>query len=119
MVVKAEYGRRKIKVESMQWRCDRCVVCVECLGKIDVEIVMLRERCGVKEYIATRVERSMLRWFVYQERMNKSRLTKQNYKTNMYDEKVGKGCPRKSYADHIGGILKKAKFKSPETVDLA
>ncbi|GBP18964.1 hypothetical protein EVAR_78432_1 [Eumeta japonica] len=41
MVVKAGYGRRKMKVGSMQWRCDRCVVCVECLGKRDVETAML------------------------------------------------------------------------------
>ncbi|GBP60226.1 hypothetical protein EVAR_44601_1 [Eumeta japonica] len=34
------YGRRKMKVGSMHWRYDRCVVCVECLGKIDVETVM-------------------------------------------------------------------------------
>ncbi|GBP97111.1 hypothetical protein EVAR_92788_1 [Eumeta japonica] len=42
MVVKAGYGRRKVKVGLMQWRCDSCEVCVEYLGKMDVETVMLK-----------------------------------------------------------------------------
>ncbi|GBP07133.1 hypothetical protein EVAR_92046_1 [Eumeta japonica] len=37
----AGYGRRKIKEGSMQYRCDRCVIREECLGKIDIETVML------------------------------------------------------------------------------
>ncbi|GBP56198.1 hypothetical protein EVAR_41384_1 [Eumeta japonica] len=44
MVGKTGYGRRKMKVRSMQWRCDRCLVRVECLGKIDVETVVLENR---------------------------------------------------------------------------
>ncbi|GBP56217.1 hypothetical protein EVAR_41404_1 [Eumeta japonica] len=47
MNMKAGYGRRKMKEGSMQWRCNRCVVCVECLGKIDVETVMLES--GVQQ----------------------------------------------------------------------
>ncbi|GBP63089.1 hypothetical protein EVAR_50045_1 [Eumeta japonica] len=40
-----------MKVGSMQWRCDRCVVCVECLIKIDEGTVMsdtvwFEGRCG-------------------------------------------------------------------------
>ncbi|GBP82813.1 hypothetical protein EVAR_61249_1 [Eumeta japonica] len=30
---------RKMKEGSIKWRCDRCVVRVECLGKIDIETV--------------------------------------------------------------------------------
>ncbi|GBP75899.1 hypothetical protein EVAR_11011_1 [Eumeta japonica] len=33
--------QKKSKGGSMQWRCDRFVVCVECLEKIDVKTVML------------------------------------------------------------------------------
>ncbi|GBP95731.1 hypothetical protein EVAR_66618_1 [Eumeta japonica] len=50
-----------MKVGSMQWRCDRCVACVECLGKIDVETVMLEsgvvrgqtKSVGINEYVRT------------------------------------------------------------------
>ncbi|GBP71248.1 hypothetical protein EVAR_79530_1 [Eumeta japonica] len=38
MTVKAGYGRRKIKVGSMQWRCNSGVVCGDCFRKIDVVV---------------------------------------------------------------------------------
>ncbi|GBP78575.1 hypothetical protein EVAR_57143_1 [Eumeta japonica] len=46
--------------------------------------------------------------------MNESRLTKQIYRANVCDGKVRKGRPRKFYADHIGGILKKDKILSTQ-----
>ncbi|GBP27574.1 hypothetical protein EVAR_18769_1 [Eumeta japonica] len=70
-----------------------------------------RERCGLKENVVTRVERGMLWWLGPLERMNESRLTKQIYRANVCDEKVGKGRP-KSYADYIGGTLKKGQILS-------
>ncbi|GBO98611.1 hypothetical protein EVAR_162_1 [Eumeta japonica] len=67
-----------MKIGSTQWRCDRCEICVECLGKIDVETAVL----DLKEDVVTKVERSMLRWFGRLGRMNESRLTKQIYRAN-------------------------------------
>ncbi|GBP05609.1 hypothetical protein EVAR_3078_1 [Eumeta japonica] len=51
----------------------------------------VRQRCGLKEDVVIRVERGMLRWFGQQERMNESGLTKQIYRANVRDGKVGKG----------------------------
>ncbi|GBP26008.1 hypothetical protein EVAR_84568_1 [Eumeta japonica] len=73
--VKAGYGRRNMKVGSMQWRCDRCVVCVVS-RKGRCRNSDFRERCGLKEDVVTRGEGGMLRWFGHLERMNESRLTK-------------------------------------------
>ncbi|GBP14921.1 hypothetical protein EVAR_75494_1 [Eumeta japonica] len=67
----------------------------------------IKERGGLKEDVVTRVERDMQRWFGHLERMNESKLAKQIYRANVCDGKVGKGCPRNSYAGHVGGILRK------------
>ncbi|GBP56188.1 hypothetical protein EVAR_41374_1 [Eumeta japonica] len=58
MIRKAGYGRRQMKVESLRWRCDRCVVGVECL-KDRWRNSDVRERCGLKEDVVTGVERGV------------------------------------------------------------
>ncbi|GBP03576.1 hypothetical protein EVAR_101885_1 [Eumeta japonica] len=100
MVVKGGYDRRKMKVGSMKWRCDRCVVCG--LSRKDrCRNSDVRERCGLKEDVVTRVERGMLWWFDHLERMNESRPTKQIYKANLCDGEAGKDDPGKSYAEAL------------------
>ncbi|GBP79061.1 hypothetical protein EVAR_58729_1 [Eumeta japonica] len=72
----------------------------------------VRERCVLKEDAVTTVEKGMLRWFGHLERMNERRIMKQIYRGNVCDVNVDKGCPRKFYANHIGGILKKGQSLS-------
>ncbi|GBP20184.1 hypothetical protein EVAR_82057_1 [Eumeta japonica] len=60
--LKVGYGRRKMKVESMRWRCDLCVVCGVSL-KDRCRNSDVWERCGLKEDVVTGVERGMIRWF--------------------------------------------------------
>ncbi|GBP43889.1 hypothetical protein EVAR_41745_1 [Eumeta japonica] len=45
-----------MRVGSRQWRCDRCVLCVKCLGKIDAETV--RSESGVKEDVTIKSGKS-------------------------------------------------------------
>ncbi|GBP67988.1 hypothetical protein EVAR_57962_1 [Eumeta japonica] len=64
----------------------------------------VRERFGLKENVVTRIEKGVVRRFRHLERMNESRLTKQIYRANVCDGKVGEGRPRKSYANQIGSM---------------
>ncbi|GBP92887.1 Venom dipeptidyl peptidase 4 [Eumeta japonica] len=69
---------RNIPFEQM-WRRDRCVGCAECLGKTDVETVMLTS--GLKEVVVTRV-------LCHLERVNERRLIKQIYRANSYPDEA-------------------------------
>ncbi|GBP26899.1 hypothetical protein EVAR_16481_1 [Eumeta japonica] len=47
----------------------------------------VREQCGMKEDLLTRIEKDMLQWFGHLEKMNESKLTKQMCRANMCREK--------------------------------
>ncbi|GBP62731.1 hypothetical protein EVAR_56249_1 [Eumeta japonica] len=100
-----------MKVESMRWRFDLCVVCVVS-PKDRCRNSNVRERCDFKEDVVTRVATRMSPWFDHLEKTNESRLTKQIYRTNSCSGKVDKSSRRKSFTDHIGGISKKGQILS-------
>ncbi|GBP84346.1 hypothetical protein EVAR_63837_1 [Eumeta japonica] len=72
----------------------------------------LKERCVLKKDEVTKIEKGMLRWFRYLERMNGRRFMKQVYRANTCGDKVAKGHSRKSDEDYVGGILKKGQILS-------
>ncbi|GBP19075.1 hypothetical protein EVAR_83387_1 [Eumeta japonica] len=59
-LVKVRRGRRNVKVESMQWICDICVVCVVFLKNKRRAVSDVRERCGLKESVVPRVKKGGL-----------------------------------------------------------
>ncbi|GBP73755.1 hypothetical protein EVAR_46895_1 [Eumeta japonica] len=70
--------------------------------------VFLKDRCGnsdimglygLKEDVASRVEKGVLWWIDHLERINESRLAKQIYRASIYGGTIGKGHPRKCYAE--------------------
>ena len=72
---------------------------------------IVRERCCLKEDVVSKVEKSMLRWFGYVERMSERRLTKEIYMADVSGNAV-RGRPKKTCPDLIGEVLQKGRLCS-------
>ncbi|GBP50227.1 hypothetical protein EVAR_88062_1 [Eumeta japonica] len=88
-----------MKVKSMRWRCDIFIItmCGVVLKNRGCRNSGIREWCGLKEGVLTRVEKGKLLYFVHLRWMNEGRLTEQMYRANVCDGKAGEGGPRIAY----------------------
>jgi hypothetical protein len=76
-----------------------------------IKIIVIREECGVKEEVVTKIKKNMLRWFGHVERMDERRLRKEIYEVDV-GSNAGRGRPRRTFLDQIGEVLEKGQVKS-------
>jgi hypothetical protein len=72
---------------------------------------VIREQCGVKEDVMTKIEKNMLTWFGHVERTYERRLIKEIYKAQLSDNAV-RGRPKRTFLDQIREVLEKGQVKS-------
>jgi hypothetical protein len=64
---------------------------------------VIRDECGVKEDVVTKIEKNMLRWFGHIERMDERRLTKEVYEADVGGN-AGRERSRQTLLDQIGEV---------------
>jgi hypothetical protein len=72
---------------------------------------VIREECGVKEDVVTKIEKNMLRWFGHVERVDERRLSKEIYEADVGGT-ARRGRPRRIFLDQIGEVLEKGQVRS-------
>jgi hypothetical protein len=72
---------------------------------------VIREKCGAKEDVVTKIENNMLRWFGHVERMDERRLTKEIYEADVGGN-AGRGRPWRTFLDQIGEVSEKGKART-------
>jgi hypothetical protein len=97
------------RVNAVEMRALRSTIGVKLSDSVRNEVI--REECGVKEDVVTKIKKNMLRWFGHVERMDGRTLTKQIYEADVGGN-AGSGRPGRLFLDQIGEVLEKSQVKS-------
>ena len=69
-----------------------------------VRNAIIRERCGCELSVLERIERNVLKWFGYVERMGEERLVKRVYRANVEGNR-GRGRSQRRWRDEVKDLL--------------